>query len=301
MYSLAIVRHGHKNNDPEAHGTGVEALLDPTKLHLIKRYAAQHADMVRRDVLEALETETTIIKRAIVTGEVGYEAILAYLAYLPEDEKKKISVPTIDALIGSSGIHPRKGTAINLDPNAITKIWKEAKKQDDYKGQEGEHRPLYAWCEQGFDNPQANNHPQDPGISLREIACRIGTYAYEKIQHYIGTGQNKGTIAFGHSGDIEPFLYLCFEMLNGQDGTNPDAMTKWFRKTGGALEPLTGIRFEYENDKELFLIHPVGQPGKSVGHNKITMPLEILQEQARWFREDGRSEEVLEAKIALEG
>ena len=43
VYEIVIERHGRKNNDPAAHGTGVEALLDPAGIGEIKA----HADALR--------------------------------------------------------------------------------------------------------------------------------------------------------------------------------------------------------------------------------------------------------------
>nr|MBI4157179.1 hypothetical protein [Candidatus Woesearchaeota archaeon] len=300
---IKLHRHGPKNNNPEAHQTGVEALLDPEKIPEIKKYAL---NQLNRDELAGLayntdttsiEIETTPIDRSKATGEIVYNTLINYYTGLDEIYWPALKItknPRINELIGSAGINPKTGEAVNLGPRAMSNIWGEAKKHEDYKHLQGENKPLYAWCRQGFDNTQANNQ-SDPGISLREIACRIGTYVYNKFTQTEGNQNDRIlTLALGHSGDIEPFLYLCLEMQAGRDGKDPEAMTKWFKETGGALEPLKGI--EILKEKLGLELHYHKTP-----HNTYLSPigLEIFQQQAQWFKEYGKSKEVLEQKLRL--
>jgi len=52
MYQLHILRHGPKNNDPQAHQTGVEAHLDPNKRHKIIYHAASLVHQVKEILQE---------------------------------------------------------------------------------------------------------------------------------------------------------------------------------------------------------------------------------------------------------
>ncbi len=283
---LELIRHGPKNNDPAAHQTGVEAQLDPGQIYKILQYAANSLERMHHEKIQKAVVETTPVPRAYVTGKL----ITALFSLDPHFQSTEGSV---DDLIGSYGINSTNGDAINLSPAAMSKVWADAKKADKYGHLQGEHKPLYAWCEQGFDNPQAHN-PEDPGISLREIACRVGTYVYGKIQR---KEEKVSTIAIGHSGDIEPFLYLTLEMMEGRDGTTPDSFIKHFQSTAGALEPLAGLGLEYISSWDSWQIrYPVGKPGYS--HGSWMVGVEIFQQQAQWFKEYGKSRQVLEQKIA---
>ncbi len=286
---LNLIRHGPKNNDPNVHGTGVEALLDPLQIYKALQYAANSLERMHDGGIEKAVVETTPVPRAYVTGKL----ITAVFSLDPSFKNTECSV---DDLIGSYDVDSLSGKAINLSPSAMSKVWTDAKKDEKYGHLQGEHKPLYAWCEQGFDNPQASNL-EDPGISLREIACRIGTYVYEKIQR---KEDNISTIAIGHSGDIEPFLYLCLEMLEGKDGTSLVAMTKHFQPTGGALEPLRGLRFFYDfGNLKMEFPSPLDQlEGRSQLTDYRNIGLEIFQQQAQWLKEYGKSQQVLEQKIA---
>jgi len=287
MY-LNLIRHGPKNNDPRAHQTGVEALLDPEKIHEIIAHAAGTLARIPQAYqgTTRIRVETTPIDRAIATGDIEY-------GVLRLDPRFDVPFPAVNELIGSSGIHPQTGKAVNLSPGWMSTIWAAAKKAEIYKHLQGEHRPLYGWCELGFDNSQANN-PQDPGISLREIACRLGTYVYDTLEQ---SDPHDLVLAIGHSGDIEPFLYLTLEMMAGRDGTSSDALTRHFNTTRGALEPLTGVQF-YQIGNDLCLRHFYGVPRSPESVTDVSIGTEIFQEQARWFKEKGKSQTVLEQKLA---
>ena len=230
-----MIRHGPKNNDPAAHGTGVEALLDPQKIPEIRAYAS---GLFQKHPESRFYIETTPVERAIATGTIIGEELSAHPRIYVEQ--------TIDDMIGSYGQRPLSKKPVNLSPQAMSKVWADAKKAEKYKSLQGEHKPLYAWCEQGFDNSQANN-PEDSGISLREVACRIGNYMHHRLpKMYAGDV----VIAVGHSGDIEPFLYLTLEMLEGKNAEEKDAMMKRFSQTNGALEPLTGLEIQFDGTRD---------------------------------------------------
>ncbi len=288
---LHLIRHGPKNNDPAVHGTGVEALLDPEKIPEIRAYASR---LLRDNPKSRFYIETTPVERAIATGTIIGEE-------LSRAHPRRFVERTIDDMIGSYASHPVTKKAVNLSPGAMSTIWAESKKAEKYKDLQGEHKPLYAWCEQGFDNPQANN-PKDPGISLREVACRIGTYMHHRLpKMYAGDV----VIAIGHSGDIEPFLYLTLEMLEGKKGEEKDTMEKRFSQTDGALEPLTGLVITPKNfsDKKYSLSFKEDYECDSercIHQCDREISLDIFAQQARWYREEGKSYQVLEQKIFLE-
>lgn len=285
---IHLIRHGPKNNDPAVHGTGVEALLDPVKMYQILGYATRFLEEIDCEKIKKISVESTPVERAYVTSQL-IAAVISLDPRLPSVSSG------IQELIGSYAIHPTSGEAVCLSPLTMTRMW--AKKKE--ISAQSEHRPLYSWCEQGFDNPQVNS-AEDHGISLREIACRLGSYVWEKIEQ---SDEKSSTIAIGHSGDIEPFLYLTLEMLEGRDGKNHDAMVSWFHRTSGALEPLKGIKI-YEKEKgNYYLLHPVGRPdaqreGEIIAKEK-PISIEIFQQQAQWFKEYGKSADVLKKKMRV--
>jgi hypothetical protein len=282
---LRLIRHGPKNNDPQAHQTGVEALLDSQRIHEIITYASDTLNSLDPEVIKKIKVETTLVNRSIVTGGIIHQV-------LNLDPRFVATPPTIQHLLSPHGKNPITNEIINLSPKAMSYKWAEAKKLDDYNLLQGEHKPLYSWCEQGFDNQLAMNS-NDPGFSLREIACRIGAYTAEKI---LNLGDKDLTIAIGHSGYLEPFLYLILDMLNGGDGTDPITMLKYFQETGGALEPLTGLIIEKTNSG-LYLSHFSGKPGTNLQMVKKPISIEIFQQQAKWLKEYGQSDLVLQKKI----
>ena len=317
MYNLKLMRHGPKNNNPEAHQTGVEALLDPDKITEIKEFAQDEAIYAHPG--EIFEIETTPVNRAIATGDIIYKTMKQNRMAKPSGHfginkqdpnyNQEICLPVVDELIGSYGINPKTGEAINLSPKSMSDIWGKAKKLEtsENRKKQKENKSLYAWAEQGFDNFQASN-PEDPGISLREIACRVGAYVHKKLTQYYYLSESKNevnTIAIGHSGDFEPFLYLCLEMLDGKDGSNLESMTYRFRETGGALEPLRDINlFLYDRiNAPIYgrwgpvIIFPIGE--EITDDRRRPIGLEILEQQAQWFKEYGKSKEVLEQKLRL--
>ncbi|MCL4415416.1 MAG: hypothetical protein M1365_01750 [Actinobacteria bacterium] len=241
--AVEIVRHGPKNNNAEAHLTGVEASLDPTKMGEIRVFARNFVSRVPKGLIRI---DSTPVDRAVATTLVIYQTIVN------EGLSSLIQEPKVDSLIGSYEIG-LDGKVINLSPAAMSKIWGNAKKEESYAYLQGENKPLFAWSEQGFFNPQSEN-PIDPGISLAEIGWRIGTYVYSKHNEIIEKGLTKNTLAIGHSGDIEPWLYLTLAMEEGKDITQNVVMADYFRRTGGALEPLTGVRIVHDQRNKCFIL-----------------------------------------------
>jgi|GEM_PF-1916910 hypothetical protein len=293
---VSLFRHGPKNNDPQAHQTGVEAQLDPYKIFQIREHAREFISSSQGH--SSFVIETTPIDRSISTGYVTHEEVRG---------KIDMVEPSINELIGSSAIHPENDNAINLGSRAMSDIWSKAKKQDDYGGQQGEHHPLYAWFEQGLDNPQArlisdhsSGNPDDPGISIREIGLRISTYFYEKLTT---EDDNPHVVAYGHSGDIEPWLALTLAMMDENDDGRRTLrdynLLDYFDSIGGAMEPLASVSLVRDKTKALFL---EGTPLQRRGENgRVSIGQEIFQEQARIFRSDGVSNQVLADRLKLEG
>ena len=290
---IYLLRHAWKNNDPKAHGTGVEALLDPAKIPEIKGDAARRLITARDGGYRRIEIWTTPIDRAIATGKVQYEVMRS-------SREIEVVEPQVNALIGSAALHPETGKAVNLGTRAMSKIWGDAKKDERYDHLHGENKPLYAWFEQGFDNPHGwllgkpetwNN--SDPGITLREIAWRVGAFLYETLEK---GEKDTQYLAFGHSGDIEPWAALTMQMIRGKDdgrtGTTWEDLPSLFNELGGALEPLTGVCVHC-HDQSVMLIDA------AFGRDIICNPRveDILQEQARLYRENGVSNKVLTARL----
>jgi len=296
---IDLLRHGPKNNNPDVHGTGVEALLDPVKIPEIKTHAyGLITDSIDRGY-DKIELWSTPIDRARATAEIEYGTMIH------DSDEIAIALPRINALIGSSAINPENGEAVNLGSRAMSKIWANAKKLEKYDYLQGENKPLYAWFEQGLDNPQGWQYgkpetwnTEDPGITLREIAWRIGTYLYNVFEK--AENQKTRVIAFGHSGDIEPWIALTLQMVNGiDDGFGriwDEDLTDRFSEIGGALEPLKGARIlQLDRSDDLYLFSIKGSDmefklGPQIGK-------EILKRQVRLYHERGMSNKVLAARL----
>lgn len=278
---IDLVRHGHKNNAPEAHQSGVEALLEPAKIPLIIEFAQRILRTTDPQATPMITVRTTPIDRSRATGGIFYNHIRRGPFY--------VTPPIVDEFLGSCSRDPQTRLPVNLSPVRMSQLWAEAKKCDDYSRYEGEHRPLFAWFSQGLDNPQACC-ADDPGISLREIAWRISAFIGDEIGSEEGA---RRIVAFGHSGDIEPWLALTLQIQRGRDdgmrGTAPADMVEIFDEIHGALEPLTGIHIEVQPNT-LYL------SGPPLGEDSLTIPREIIQRQADLLRCAGRSQEVVRAK-----
>ena len=300
---LDLYRHGPKNNDPAAHGTGVEALLDPDKLPVIRAHAVQLAHEAERERYTAIEIWTTPMNQAVATGDVVYKRILEEVLGLEASGMQiQVAQPRIHALLGSCAIHPETGEAVNLSSRAMSQIWADAKKSEDYASFEGENKPLAAWFDQGLDNPQGwqfgrpeTYNAADLGITLREIAWRVGTFAYTRL---LQAEEGTRIVGYGHSGDLEPWAALTIHMAEGRDdgkeGTTVKDMKQLFKDLGGALEPMRGYSIVTKGS-DLHLT------GAGLGTNEFVVGREVLQEQARLYRTKGKSNHVLAARLRLGG
>ncbi len=303
---IDLIRHGYKNNDPAAHGTAVEALLQPGKIYRTVQFAA--------GVLGTLSSQTARI--IIESTPVGRARATANLAYkvMSLDPRFQVSPPAVRDFLGSYVKCPGKGEEVlNLSSRAMIRLWEEGKRKAQRTGlsDEAETESLLAWCRQGFDN---SYDAADPGISLREIACRVGHYMHETLAR---VQDDEYVLAFGHSGDLEPFLYLCLEMREGKSGLEQDAMAKRLAETKGALKPLTGISIlpleeggdamrggnpqhrggsRSEESRLILQAYPVGS-GDSVGRWGA-FEKNIFQEMSEWYQQHCRTFEVLEKKSA---
>ena len=66
--TIKLVRHGSKNNDPSAHGTGIEALLNPLKIKDIVAFAARELQQLPQ--CGAVEVKSTPVPRALETARL---------------------------------------------------------------------------------------------------------------------------------------------------------------------------------------------------------------------------------------
>lgn len=286
--AIELIRHGPKNNNPEAHLTGVEADLDPSQIWLIKLFAQSY---LRRTLTGPIQLETTPVPRSINTGNVILET------WHEHPEFRDLILPIkVNELIGHLGIDP-EGNAINLGPKSMTKVWEEGKRNE-LLGQSTEGGSLLAWLEQGLDNVQARDK-NDPGISIREIACRVGSYLYSKLDLLTEKGMNTNLLSIGHSGDIEPWLYLTLASTEGNDIGKKEVLREYFDRTGGALAPLSGVRLSYSPaEKGIILTHNTRSSGGEARTANIIISPHTLREQALWLESAGRSQEVLAQKLA---
>lgn len=288
---LHLIRHGPKNKNPAAHGTGVEALLDPERAVDIIGYGYKFLNSTFLVGRNTLYVESTPVPRAVATANIVQKVFTL-------DPRFQVPEPSINNLIGSYICNPTGTEIINLSPMAMSDVWAKAKKEAAKEGRLDEDLSLYEWCKEGFDNPKASIS-RDPGISLREIACRIGAYVHSTL-----TKDNSLSadcyFAIGHSGDIEPFLYLTLEMLQKRDGSDYNALLKYFPITR-ALTPLTGLSFYTMNNGrarvDIHRCYSSLDEGLK-GQLEEGIPLNIFEQQANWLRDFGKSKLVLEQKIA---
>ncbi|MBN4049048.1 hypothetical protein JYT91_00355 [archaeon AH-315-M20] len=284
MYIIKILRHGPKNDQSQKGADLSKVLLDPNRVDEIRDYARSQVNLVKHAMIEI---ETTPVDRAIATGRISYDVIKQSLGII-------VTEPKINELIGQFAFG-ENNKAINLCTNKMSFLWNEGKKVHRYGDSDAEHQSLYNWCEVGFDNlPKKDEN--DIGITIREMAWRIGSYAYRKLKGY--SGGDKVTLAFGHSSSIESLLYLCLEMVDGKDGSDPESMLTRFNETGGALHPLTGIVFKYDKNTGLYLEYLIGKPETILGTKTIPFNIDTLRQMDNLFRTEGKSEEVTKKKLA---
>ena len=164
----------------------------------------------------------------------------------------------------------------------MSEIWAEAKTQDSSAADESERASLRAWCQLGFDCTCGES-----GISLREIACRLGRFVEQTIrQHEAGTGAAY-SLAFGHSGDLEPFLYLLLQMSGCTEFTLAEACDR----IAPAFKPLEGIVFRLQSNGTLFLDYP-----STEGAAGARIDRQVLHEQSAWLEKHAISGQVLKLK-----
>ncbi len=280
MYIIKISRHGPKNDEYQTGFDLSNALLDPSRIPEIEEFARNMAKVLYG---YSVEIESTPVDRAIATRDIVYKVMKEY-------PNVQVLDPTVNEFIGQFAIGTG-GAPINLTSRAMSRLWNEGKKVHKYGLSDAEHQSLYNWCEIGFDTVPTED-PEDNGISLREMAWRIGSYVYNKLKEY--KSGDKSTIAFGHSSSIESFLYLCLDMMGEEKG-----MLKRFEETGGALHPLTGITFKYDKSSGLYLEHFFGAPETELERKVIRFDMDILEKMDNLLRTKGRSNDISSNKGCL--
>ena len=217
MHVLVLRRHGPKNNDPQAHATGVEALLDPRGI---------------KQIIQAAALELNVLP-----------------------------------LLGSM-VNAPDGRVINLSPAGMSALWKDAK----VKGAERETACVAAWCNAAFDNTW-----DDTGISLREIAARAGAFVLHTLQEFEALTEPAYRVGFGHSGDLEFFLYWVLAEAAGISNITPEVLLRYLDETGGALAPLQGyVITEDRGDVRLSYLDESAP---------LTVDIGIFEKQAAWLAE----------------
>ncbi|MBS3128657.1 hypothetical protein J4410_05920 [Candidatus Woesearchaeota archaeon] len=185
-YTHRIIRHGPKNPVQE-HNTGQEAGLDPARLHLIDEYVHRLSPLYRG---KRVAVHGGSLPRAYQTGE----RIQAILCSQGVDVGFSID-DLLSPFVGEQG-------RINLMPARFPRLWGEAQKEGN---PDKEDAGLQAWVETGVDT----NFDGD-GITLREIAYRIGKHILRSIEEY-RQGNTLHRISVSHSGFIEPWVYLVLQ------------------------------------------------------------------------------------------
>lgn len=209
---IYLLRHGAKNNSSEEHKTGVEALLDPSKINDIVSLAS---DFKNENKIKVFSSS---VPRCKATAEIFCREINCDFV--------------IDNTLSSYELND-DGEVINLSPKKMSRIWGEAKELDKTNREEA---PLRAWFTQGFDNVQSLDQ-KDPGFSLREIGFRLGYFINQKIEEL----SDKVIVCFSHSGDIETWLALTLAM---NESNNKKLIDYFF----GALYPLQGLQLSISDN-----------------------------------------------------
>ncbi len=295
MKRIDLYRHGPKNNSPDAHGTGVEALLDPSRIPDIEAHARKVFQDAHKGGYSRIEPWTTPVDRARATGDIVYRMLDEETS--AGGRRVYVFSPEIHTLLGSCGVDRTTDSVVNLSPRSMSALWADAKRADNYAHLEAEHRPLAAWFAQGLDNPQGwkEDQPdtwntQDPGITLREIAWRVGSFVYDKLK---GSREGTHVVAYGHSGDLELWAALTLQMVQGKDdgstGTTGEDMKRLFAVLGGALEPLQGYSLVQETERGDVVLTGTGQEAYMV-------PREILKAQTTLYKNKGISHLVFDAR-----
>jgi hypothetical protein len=269
--SLVLMRHGPKNDNPQAHGTGIEALLAKGASSVIAKRAAESKS--NTSALERLVIQSTPADRAVATAQIFHR-----VWHRDPSLRTRLTPPRINEFIGSVGISPL-GKPVNLWPAQMSSIWAAAK-----KGVAGERETasLRACLLRGWTCSYRGS-----GISLHETACRIGTFAYCAFE----ASASFYHVAVGHSGDLEPFAILCWLMAQGRQAGDACDIGRMLSEVCPALAPLEEILLEKRADTgELAIKTPVLE---------FVVPLQVLRAQAHWFVRHGISQKVLTKKLGL--
>ena len=164
VFSLILLRHGPKDDRPEAHQTGIEAGLDPRKGASILARAANLLTEQATDIC-FVHLFSTPVARAVNTA-----ALMEKVFALDPHPTRKFEANRIAPLLGSTELV--SGKPVNLSAPQMSEFWRQGKAaESDRDGRET--ASLLRWLEVGFDETHDLS-----GISIREIACRIGSFVH---------------------------------------------------------------------------------------------------------------------------
>lgn len=264
-YEHMILRHGPKDL-VNSHITGTEANLDESNKYLIHNFFKEYALQKIKNKGQ-IRVNTTSLDRNFKTAEIAVSEII--------NKGLNCIGPNIEDRLGANV--GTKGKIQLLSPE-LPIAWGESEKN--YQTSQGvrkEDRGLYSWINDfGFDF-------SDNGISLREVAYRISSFVLDSLNLYDNGGLTSFDVSISNSGYIEPFVYLLLEdqLIN----TSPDKILKL---TGGALQPISGIKINYFPNSSDFDLH-ILNGNFSVSYNFLKKQLE---EQKNWLLENGRSRSI---------
>jgi broad specificity phosphatase PhoE len=256
---IHIIRHGPKEI-VEAHTTGREASLDDSLRYVIHNYAKNLSETLTGDV----DVDSLALSRNYKTAEIIADEL--------RDTGMKVNGPTIDdrlgAFVGENG-------EMNLLSPDLPKIWGDAEKNyQNVAGVAKEDRGMYAWAEYGLDRAEG-------GISLRELACRMGQYVLETIEKDLDT-----VVAISNSGFIEPFMYVTLDMIEQLDKT----AVEYFFETDGAVRPLEGITITSYDGETVEMTLPNGETIQ-FSKDVLREQVESLEESEEMFDQTGEGVE----------
>lgn len=279
MHSIKIIRHAPKvEGDP--HHTGIEARLEETAPKDVEAFVEREKAFF--EGATKINIFHTPVPRSIQTAEFLHTSLKQHFG-----NDAVIAEPAMTPMVGSS--ETQNGQVINLSPKDMSRIWGEAKQNDHYTGtNRREDQPLHAWATVGFDN-----NWDETGISIREIALRLGTFLYQRFSEEAITEDKIADIGISHSGDIEPFLYLLIAYTEGIDTRGQNAMPALFDRLGGAMNPFEGVEVNRADEDNLEVKHFTIS-----GPQKMKVPMSVLKEMKEELERISIADKVFAQKTA---
>ncbi|MCB0360236.1 MAG: phosphoglycerate mutase family protein [Bdellovibrionales bacterium] len=283
VFRLIILRHGHKDQSPDAHGDGTGAPLEQSRLGEIRAVASRLIPELPTSI-GRVRVLTTPVPRAIDTAEILHAQ---FRRGLPRGVE--LLPVRVEPLLSS--IDERDGMLVQLIPPQMVDLWKRGLGKTSSDGRESESLRLL--LEVGFEQTFGGS-----GISSYEVACRIGCFVWREISAH-RYDQDETLVCVSHSGNIELFMYLtilmteyfgCGVQMESFKHLSPIQLFERFDSL--ALAPLEAIYLDcVDLDQAAILELPLPCAGK----RKFAIELGIFRRQADWLADYGIGQNFLRA------